>query len=152
MGFISNGLNRTKHWYRKRSVLNKFRVLIFDNDAANCELLRSMLLQESGAFIDVAQTVAIALEMHRVTPYHVIIAGIQPGSSAGYDLLEAIRETDVEYRGFTPMVAVIGFASPEHEHSAIAAGFNAYISRPFGASDIVNVITKVLQDSAKRAA
>ena len=150
MGFIKNGVNRTKHWYRKRSVLNNVRLLLFDENVANCELLRSVLLQESGAFIDVTQSVATALEMHRRTPYHVIIAVIQPGSWAGHELLKAIRETDVEYRAFTPVIAAIGFASPDDKQRVIAAGFNAYIS--IGASDVINAIIQVLHDSAKRAA
>jgi CheY-like chemotaxis protein len=152
MGFIKNGVNQTKHWYRKRSVLKKVRVLLFDNHAANCELLRSVLRQESGACIDVTQSVATAIEMHRRTPYHVVIAGIEQGSLEGYELLKAIRETDVEYRGFTPVVAVIWFASRVDEQRAIAAGFNAHISAPFGPSDVINAITHVLHNAAKRAA
>jgi CheY-like chemotaxis protein len=152
MGFIKNGVNRTKHWYRKRSVLNKVRVLLFDDHSTNCELLRSALRQESGAFIYVTQSVATALEMHRRTPYHVVIAGITPGSWAPYELLKAIRETDVEYRGFTPVVAVIWFPSPEDGQRTLAAGFDAHISAPFGASDVINAITQVLHDAANRAA
>jgi PleD family two-component response regulator len=152
MGFIKNGVIRTKHWYRKRSVLNKVRVLLFDDHATNCERLRSMLRQESGAFIDVTPSVATALEMHRRTPYHVVIAGIAPGSWAPYELFKAIRKTDVEYRGFTPVVAVIWFPSREEGQRAIAAGFNAHISAPFGASDVINAIIQVLHDAANREA
>ena len=152
MGFTKNGVNRTKRRYRKQGFLNKVRVLVFDDDAANCEILRAALLQQSGALISVTQSVETALQMHRRTPYHVVIAGLQPGSWTGYELLKAIRETDVEYRGFTPALAVSGFSSPEDEQRAIDAGFNAYISRPFGASDITDAIIQVLHDSDNLAA
>jgi hypothetical protein len=79
MGLVKDCVNRTRHWFRKRTVLNKIRVLVFDEDAAGSELLRSALLQESAAFVDETQSVASALEMHRRTPYHVILAGIQTG-------------------------------------------------------------------------
>ena len=152
MGFVENCVNRTRHWVRKRTVLNKIRVLVFDEDAADCELLRSALLQESGAFVDETQSVASALEMHRRTPYHVILAGIQTGSWAAYELLKAIQETVVEYRGFTPVVAVSELASPKDKQRTIDAGFDAYITRPFSASDVINTIVQVLNDAAKRAA
>jgi PleD family two-component response regulator len=76
MGFIKKCVNRTRHWFRKRTFLNKIRVLVFDEDAADCELLRSALLQESSAFVDETQSVASALGLHRRTPYHVILARI----------------------------------------------------------------------------
>ena len=152
MGIIKNGVDRTKHWFRKRTVLNKVRALVFDEDAADCERLRSALLQESGAFVDVTQSVATALEMHRRTPYHVIVAGIQTGSWAGYELLKAIRDTDVEYRGFTPVVAVFELASPRDNQRVIDAGFDTYITRPFAASDLIDAIVQVLHNAAKRAA
>jgi len=152
MGFINNCVNRTRHWFRKRTVLNNIRVLVFDEDAADCELLRSALLQESAAIVDETQSVASALEMHRRNPYHVILAGIQTGGWAAYKLLKAIQENDAEYRGFTPVVALSELASPQEKQRAIDAGFDAYITRPFGPSDVINAIVQVLSDAAKRAA
>jgi CheY-like chemotaxis protein len=152
MGLIKKCVNRTRHWFRKRTVLNKIRVLVFDEDAGDCEFLRSALLQESGAFVDETQSVESALEMHRRTPYHVILAAIPTGSWAAYELLKAIQETDKEYRGFTPVVAVSELASSKDKQRAVDAGFDAYITRPFGASDVINTIVQVLNDAAKRAA
>jgi CheY-like chemotaxis protein len=152
MKSIKDSVSRTKHWYHKRGVLKNVRVLVFDDDADNGELLRSMLLQESSASVTVTQSAGTALEMHRSAPYHAVIIGIQPGSWGAYDFLHAIRETDVEYRGFTPAIGVTGFPSPENEQRAITAGFNAYISIPLAALDLINAVNQVLHDSAKRAA
>jgi CheY-like chemotaxis protein len=149
MKSIKDSVSRTKHWYHKRSVLKNVRVLVFDEDANNGKLLRSLLVQESGASVDLIHSLT-ALKMHRRTPYHVVIVGVEPGSWAAYDFLKAIRETDVEYKGFTPAIAV-GFPSPENEQRALTAGFNAYISKPT-ALDLVNAVAQVLRDSAKRAA
>jgi CheY-like chemotaxis protein len=151
MRSIKGTVNRTKHWYRKRNVLKNIRVLVFDDDADNGELLRSMLLQESGASIDLTQSLSTALEMHRRTPYHAVIIAVRPGSWDAYEFLKAIRETDVEYKGFTPTIAVTGFPSPENEQRAITAGFNAYVSKP-AALDLINAVTQVLRDSVNRAA
>jgi CheY-like chemotaxis protein len=152
MRFIKNCVKRTREWFRKLTVLKKIRVLVFDEDAVDRELLQSVLLQESSAFVDETQFVASALEMHRRTPYHVILAGIQTGSWAAYELLKAIQETDREYRGFTPVVAVSELASTKDKQRALDAGFDDYITRPFAAADVINTIVQVLNDAAKRAA
>ena len=151
MKSIKDSVSRTKHWFHKRSVLKNVRVLVFDDDADNGEHLRSMLLQESGASVDLTQSLGTALEMHRRTPYHAVIIGVRAGSWVAYEFLKAVRETDVEYKGFTPTIAVTEFPSPENEQRAIGAGFNAYISKP-AALDLINAITQVLRDSANRAA
>jgi CheY-like chemotaxis protein len=151
MKSIKDSVSRTKHWYHKRNVLKGVRVLIFDDEADNGERLRSLLHQESGASVDVTQSLGTAIEMHRRTPYHTVIIGVRPGSWDAYEFLKAIRETDVEYKGFTPAIAVTGFASPEDEQRAITAGFNAYVSKP-AALDLINAVSQVLRDSADRAA
>jgi hypothetical protein len=43
-------------------------------------------------------------------------------------------------------------ASPRDKQRAVDAGFDAYITRQFGASDVINTIVQVLNDAAKRAA
>ena len=114
---IRDSVSRTKHWFNKRGVLKRVRVLVFDDDADHGKLLRSMLLQESGASVDLTQSRDTALEMHRRTPYHAVIIGFRPGSWVVYEFLKALQETDVEYRGFTPTIAVTEFPSPENAAS-----------------------------------
>jgi CheY-like chemotaxis protein len=74
------------------------------------------------------------------------------GTSDGYELIKTIRETDAEYRGVTPVIAVTGFASPEDKQRAIAAGFNFYVTKPFDPADVVAAITKLLSSCYDKAA
>ena len=136
---------------RAKRPLTNFRILVFDNDRDRCKLLRSML-KDSGASVVVAQSVDAALEMYRRHPPHVLVAGISLSFSDAYGLIRAIREHNIEYRGFTPAIAITPSGSPEHEKRAIAAGFNACLTEPFSQVDIVNAVTQVWRDSLDLAA
>src|SRR5579871_5762221 len=105
-------------------------VLLVDDNIDSCDLLR-FAFEQSGAAVVTAQTVKAAIEAFRHSPAHAVIADIRIGTSDGYELLKAIRETNAEYKGFTPVIAVTGFASPEDKDRAIAAGFSAYFAKPF---------------------
>jgi len=122
-------------------------ILIVDDDIDTCELLRSAF-EESGASVVTAQTVDDALTEFRQCPPHAVISDIRLGVSDGYALIKAIRDLNVEYRGFTPAIAITGFASPEDEEKAMSAGFNAYFPKPFEPADIVNAISSALSHPA----
>jgi CheY-like chemotaxis protein len=125
-------------------------VLLVDDNVDSCDLLR-YAFEECGAFVVTAQTVNAALDAFRRNPAHAVVADIRIGTSDGYELLKAIRTTNVEYKGFTPVVAMTGFASPEDKDRALAAGFSGYFTKPFNPSDVVEAVGYLLshpQDSA----
>jgi CheY-like chemotaxis protein len=118
-------------------------VMVVDDSADICDLLRCAL-EQSGASVSVAQTVESAIATFRKHIPHAVVVDIRLGSSDGYALIKAIREHNAEYRGFTPAIAVTGFASPEDEERAIGAGFNAYMAKPFDPFEVVRSIANML--------
>ena len=132
-------------------LLKNTTIMVVDDNIDACELLREAL-EEAGASVVVSQTVDTAIEMFRRCPPHAIVADMRIGDSDGCALIKVIRERNAEYRGFTPAVAVTGFASPEDEARALAAGFNAYIPKPFDPADVVSAIGESLRGPADVAA
>jgi CheY-like chemotaxis protein len=126
-------------------------VMVVDDDADTLEILR-IALEHAGAKVVTAHSVDEAFETYRQSPPHAVIADIRLGMSDGYALIKTIRETDKEYRGKTPVIAVTGFASPDDERRAMAASFNAYITKPFYPEDVVAAITKLLGASDDKVA
>ena len=118
-------------------------VLVVEDDPDTRELLRSAL-EDTGASVVTADSVEAALETFRQSPAHAVIADIRLGASDGYSLLKSIRELNLEYKGFTPMIAITGFASPDDKQRALAAGFDAYISKPFEPANVVSAVTNAL--------
>jgi CheY-like chemotaxis protein len=126
------------------TLLNNRTIMIVDDDPDTCDLLRYSL-EQAGASVLVAQTVDAAIETFRRSPAHAVIADMRIRDSDGYTLIKAIRDHNTEYRGFTPAVAVTGFASPDDEKRAIDAGFNAYISKPFDPADVISAVARSLR-------
>ena len=93
-----------------------------------------------------------ALALYRLAPPDIIVSDMRLGSSDGYAFIAAIREYNKEYRGFTPAIALTGFAYPGDEDRAIAAGFNAYIRKPFNPEDLIFTISRLLRQQRADAA
>src|SRR5215831_15518120 len=119
-------------------------VLIVDDSADTRDLLR-IILEESGVSVVAAESVDQAVEAFRRSPAHVVVTDIRLGRSDGYQLLEAIRNCNAEYRGFTPVVALTGYGSAEDEARAMDAGFYAYVRKPFALEDLMETITRAFR-------
>ena len=133
------------------TLLKNITILVIDDDPDTCDLLRAVL-DEHGANVVVANSVQAALDVCRHNPPHFVLSDIRLGSSDGFALIEEIRKYNKEYRGFTPAIALTGFFPPGDEARAKAAGFNAYIHKPFDPADLVKTIVSVLRSSADLAA
>jgi CheY-like chemotaxis protein len=126
-------------------------ILVVDDDQDTCELLRATL-EESGANVVAVNSEEAALAAYRLHPPDIILSDMRLGSSDGYALIAAIREYNREYRGFTPAIALTGFQYPGDEERALAAGFDAYIHKPFNPQYVIGTITRLLQEQRQRAA
>jgi CheY-like chemotaxis protein len=126
-------------------------ILIVDDDADTRALLTTVL-ENAGADVIAANSVEAAFATYRQSPPHAVVADIRLGSSDGYALIKVIRETDLEYRGFTAAVAVTGFASPEDRKRALTVGFNAYFTKPFDPDEVVETLRELLSHPRDSAA
>ena len=131
--------------------LTNLTILVVDNDADDCEHLRS-LLEKSGASVMVARSVEEALVLQRQAPPDVVIAEMHSGSSEGYAVIKAIREYNFESGDFTPAIAITSFASHADKERALTAGFSAYVPKSIEPACIVDAITRVLRDYTDLAA
>jgi DNA-binding response OmpR family regulator len=112
------------------NTLQNKTILVVDDDADICEAVRSAL-EEAGGTVILAHSVDGAFETYRQAPPHAVIADIRLGKS--------------EYRGFTPVIAMTSFASPDDKARALAAGFNAFIPKPFDSQSVVAVVANLLK-------
>jgi CheY-like chemotaxis protein len=133
------------------TLLTNTTILVVEDDDDTAELLRT-ILGDHGANVMVASSVPAALALCRQSPPHLVISDIRLGSSDGFALIEAIREYNREYRGFTPAIALTGFVARGDEERAMASGFNAYVHKPFEAEDLVSTVTSVLRRTADSVA
>src|SRR5262245_42082702 len=119
--------------------LENSTILVVDDDADTCELLR-FALEDAGASVLTVHSIDAALDTFRHCPPHAVVADIRLADSDGYALIQAIRAINTEYKGFTPVIAITGYASPEDERRAKSASFSAYFSKPFDLAKFVAAI------------
>jgi DNA-binding response OmpR family regulator len=130
----------------------KDKTVLVVADKANMRGLLRRVLEEAGADVVTADSVESAFETYRQSPPHAVVTDIRLGTSDGYELIKAIRETDVEYRGSTVVLALTGSASPEEKKRALAAGFNAYLVKPFDPAEVVERLRELLSHPRESAA
>ena len=133
------------------TLLTNTTVLVVDDDEDIRELLRTVL-EEAGAKVVTAHSAEAAHALYRLSPPDIIVSDMRLGSSDGYAFIATIRQYNKEYRGFTPAIALTGFAYPGDEDRAMAAGFDAYIHKPFNPENLVLTITKLLRQQRHDAA
>jgi CheY-like chemotaxis protein len=105
------------------------KVLMVDDERDVCDLL-SLVLEDAGAEVRSAYSVAQALaEMGSWVPNLVITDIAMPGED-GFTLLERVRSLPPDQGGRTPIVALTGFAQVEQERRVLAAGFARHLAKP----------------------
>src|SRR5690349_16386005 len=130
---------------RMSSLLANTTILVVEDDPDACELLRG-ILEQSGANVVAVNSEESALAAYRLNPPDIILSDMRLRSSDGFALIAAIREYNKEYRGFTPAIALTGFQYPGDEERARAAGFDAYIHKPFDPQYVLDTITRLLRE------
>lgn len=123
--------------------LHDKRILVVDDDKDTREMLR-FILEQNGARVTTAGSVTEAIESYKSSPPDVILADIGMPEFNGYALIALIREHDKELGRSTPAIALTAYTSPADRDTALAAGFQKYMSKPFEPAKIIDTIAELL--------
>jgi CheY-like chemotaxis protein len=122
------------------------RILIAEDYDDNRELLRLML---EGAGYDVRETRdgRELLEAARSEPFDLVLVDLSMPHLDGFG---ALRELRAEARTRElPCVAVTAFAGEQDRLRAFAAGFDAYVAKPFRSRELLEAVERLLGDGAR---
>jgi PAS domain S-box-containing protein len=124
--------------------LQGVRVLLVDDQSDALEFLRRALV-EQGANVAVAGSTVAALErLQSEAPPDVLVSDIGMPGLDGYELIRRVRAK----RGFgaerLPAVALTAFAREEDQRAALAAGFQAHVTKPVQLSELYEAILKLV--------
>jgi CheY-like chemotaxis protein len=124
----------------KESNTGKPRALVVD-DAPDVTEMFSLLLQYAGYEVVTVYSGQQALEAARSAVFDVIVSDIGMPGMNGYELAEHLRGFD-RYRA-TPMIAVTGFSMYDDRDRALAAGFNAFLTKPVNPRDLISLVERL---------
>ena len=116
-------------------------ILIADDYDDNRELLR-LMLEVMGYHISEARNGRECVLMAQTDPADLILLDLSMPILDGWGVLEELRADERTRR--VPCVAVTAFADPTRER-ALAAGFDAYLSKPFKAKELVDTVERLLE-------
>ena len=120
------------------------RLLIAEDDAVTRKFLGTMF-QHSNYEIDFAENGQKALEIWENGEYDFILMDVQMPRLNGFEATSVIRASERAHGGHTPIVAMTAHARKEDEESCLAAGMDAYISKPIDFNECLQLIGETLK-------
>jgi two-component system CheB/CheR fusion protein len=118
-------------------------VLVVEDDADVREVI-TVMLEDRGAVVTAAATVAAALsELERVRP-DVLLSDLSLPGRDGYDFIRSVRALDAARGGSIPAIALTAYASTEDRERVMAAGFQRYLAKPIDLPELVAAIVMLV--------
>jgi CheY-like chemotaxis protein/anti-sigma regulatory factor (Ser/Thr protein kinase) len=127
--------------------LASLRVLVVDDNRVN-QLLATSLLHKAGATTEVAENglLAIARLERGPTDFDVVLMDVQMPELDGLETTRELRRRQQFEK--TPIVALTAHALEEERARCMAAGMNAYLSKPIEVATFYSTMRQYLRTSA----
>ncbi len=120
------------------------RALVVDDTPLNLKLLVA-LLRANGFAVESAETAEQAQDKLAATPYDVLLLDLRLPGMDGLELARRLR-TDPAQRGLV-IVAVTANAMKTDETAALAAGCDAFVTKPIDTRALVPLLRKLTRAS-----
>jgi CheY-like chemotaxis protein/anti-sigma regulatory factor (Ser/Thr protein kinase) len=122
--------------------LSGVRVLIVDDDADTCEMLR-FVLNHWGAEAQASNSVAEAFDSIAEWQPDILLSDINMPGEDGYALISKLRASSPEQGANIPAIALTALARPEDSEQAISAGFQLHLTKPVDSQKLAEAIANL---------
>ncbi|MGC2623845.1 MAG: response regulator, partial [Candidatus Acidiferrales bacterium] len=139
----------TRHSLREER--NRSRVLLAEDNLVN-QTLAVRLLEKRGYVVSVAGNGRLALEALEKETFDIVLMDIQMPEMDGFQATAAIREKEKSTAGHIPILALTAHALKADEERCIAAGMDAYVSKPIRTSELFATMERLLGKSTEDGA
>jgi CheY-like chemotaxis protein len=120
------------------------RILVVEDNAVN-QLVAAGMLKRLGCQVDVAANGLEAVEASGRIAYDCIFMDCQMPEMDGYEATAAIRQREAHTGSHTPIVAMTANAMQGDREHCLAAGMDAYISKPIHLKELTTALQQWLQ-------
>lgn len=117
-------------------------LLVVDDEEDTREMLATVLEME-GAQVVRAADAASALTHLASAPVDVIVCDIGMPGQDGYAFIRQLRASGEARGGWTPAIALTGYAGEKHGRAALLAGFQMHVTKPVEPAELVSSIARL---------
>lgn len=122
-----------------------FRLMIVEDDPDTLEMLRATL-EARGFSVIACESAVQTLEFASASQVDLIISDIGMPEMDGFQMIKELRE--VEGYQNVPAIALSGYASQKDAKTAMAAGFNAHVSKPVDPAELIIMVNGLLEKTS----
>lgn len=122
--------------------LDRYVILVVEDDPDARELMQAVL-EQRGAIVHAAESVAAAFELFGQQRPDVIVSDIAMPEEDGFALVKRVRTLAPSDGGETPIVALSAYAAKSDRVRALAAGFTQYLHKPVDFEELVSTLQLV---------
>ncbi|MBU0765659.1 MAG: response regulator [Bacteroidetes bacterium] len=127
-------------------IIDNIRVLLVEDNEINQTLARSLLVKKN-FIVDVANNGIEAIEKIKTGSYHIILMDLHMPEMDGIEATGYIRNRLEPPKCAVPIIALTAAAIKGEREKCIVAGMDDYISKPFKADELLNIIMKFITPS-----
>ncbi|MBK5274975.1 MAG: response regulator, partial [Desulfuromonadales bacterium] len=124
------------------------RLLIAEDEPNTRKVLGSFLKLMTNFKFDFAEDGRKAVEMWEKGDYDLILMDVQMPRLDGFKAARAIREKELERGGRSPIVAMTAHTHKEDEKRCLAAGMDAFISKPIDFMVCLQLIEQIITQNS----
>ncbi len=128
--------------FMNKSSLAGLKLLVVDDEPDARELLRRVL-EAKAARVVVAGSASEAIAAAQGDWPDVIISDIGMPVVDGYELIKMLRKLESSREAKLPAIALTAFAREEDRRQALAAGFNAHLTKPVDTAELLAAIHSI---------
>ncbi|MEQ9409247.1 MAG: PAS domain S-box protein [Fuerstiella sp.] len=128
----------------------RLNVLVAEDISANQKVV-SAILTRRGHLVTIAHNGREAIDLHERGGFDVILMDVQMPIQDGLQATRSIRSLEASTGCRTPIVAMTAHAMRGDREACLAAGMDAYVSKPLDAELLLRTVEKLAEDSAAEA-
>jgi CheY-like chemotaxis protein len=115
------------------------RILVAEDNPTNQKLV-SALLEQQGHHVSIVGNGRLAVEHAAQEPFDLILMDVQMPEMSGLEATAAIRKAERPTGRHIPIVALTARATADDRAQCLAAGMDAYVSKPVRAEELFSAI------------
>lgn len=146
---VSSQTTRTNLTF-KQNLPENFRVLLVEDNEINQLFVRT-LFDKNKIDIEIANNGKEAIELLVKSKFSIILMDLHMPIMDGYEATRHIRKNMEEPIRSIPIIALTAAAIKGEKEKCLAIGMNEYISKPFDAADLFEIINIISTNPIKMA-